>query len=706
MAEAEDLLADAARHATIFTRDLWRRHRKRAPGPALPQLVDVGERVDLLLLAAFGVALPLRVAQVPAPPTFLVKVFRRSDAPRRRFAVPATDDRSIWLPASLSDYPLGCANGVASPEPTGEGAADQIAQLYRTLALQQAMRAHRGSARALYGGAWPDAMNDALLRDLYRLVEAVAADVALCALLPGMRGRLASWRAVALAARPELERLPARLQPLERLVRQAMASDCVAPPADWPRLETPADSMRHARALLAVANPQRESPNRFGVHPLFVDAWIGELRPPGTIPTALAARSGASESDADDGTNPRSARLPRSPEQREALPDEDEDRGPGVWMVQTEKPHEQAEDPMGLARPVDRDVATAADDYADALSELEQARLVTAPGTPKEVLLSDDAPSQRSRLPQAALSAKGEETAAFDYPEWDWSTAGYRHPGATVRLMRPQEGPMAWVEATMAEHRVLLDAIARRFEVLRARPERQRRRLDGDEIDLEAWLESHADFRAGRARNAAIYSQMRRARRDLAVELLIDVSGSTDGWISTSRRVIDVEREALLLVCVALERMGQPYAVQAFSGEGPGNVTVRPLKDFDERWSMTGARRIAALEPERYTRAGAALRHASAHLMRQAAQHRLLLLLSDGKPNDQDEYEGRYGVEDMRQAVTEARLQGISPFCLTIDRQGASYLPAVFGAGHYALLPKPELLPTVLLEWVKRLVVR
>ncbi len=133
-------------------------------------------------------------------------------------------------------------------------------------------------------------------------------------------------------------------------------------------------------------------------------------------------------------------------------------------------------------------------------------------------------------------------------------------------------------------------------------------------------------------------------------------------------------------------------------------MIVRELKVFDETFSNEVALRISALEPEHYTRAGAAIRHASTGLLQQAASHRLLLLLSDGKPNDKDDYEGRYGVEDMRQAVTEATLQGISTFCLTIDRQAANYLPRVFGAQQYALLPKPELLPGVLLEWLKRLI--
>src|SRR5690606_17150972 len=136
---------------------------------------------------------------------------------------------------------------------------------------------------------------------------------------------------------------------------------------------------------------------------------------------------------------------------------------------------------------------------------------------------------------------------------------------------------------------------------------------------------------------------------------------------------------------------------------GPKNVTVSPIKSFDEPFSNDIAQRIAALEPQHYTRAGAALRHATALLMKQQARHRLLILLSDGKPNDVDEYEGRYGVEDMRRAVDEARLQGVFPFCLTIDRQAAKYLPGIFGAHQYALLSKPEALPTVLLEWLRRL---
>jgi len=250
----------------------------------------------------------------------------------------------------------------------------------------------------------------------------------------------------------------------------------------------------------------------------------------------------------------------------------------------------------------------------------------------------------------------------------------------------------------------MLQAVRRHFELLRSQRSVVRRQVDGDDIDLDAWCEARADFVAGLPLSERVYRRQSRHRRDLAVLVLIDVSGSTDGWVAPGRRVIDVGREALLVVSIALDGMGAPFGVQAFSGEGPQGVVVRSVKQFAEPYGPSVALRIAGLEPEHYTRAGAALRHASSTLMAQAAAHRLLLLISDGKPNDVDAYEGRYGVEDMRQAVTEARLQGIAPFCLTIDRQAAGYLSCIFGAHNYALLPRTERLPEVLLDWLRRLV--
>jgi nitric oxide reductase NorD protein len=388
---------------------------------------------------------------------------------------------------------------------------------------------------------------------------------------------------------------------------------------------------------------------------------------------------------------------------REAEPDEDDARQ-GAFMVQTAQPHEHAEDPGGLQRPPDIDQDTPAEELAESLADLPAARQVSTPQRAAEVLHSEDASDDLNRQRYASTRVDGAaDGERLVYPEWDHRIPGYRQDGATVRLLRPALGPQQWVDTTLARHRGLRDSIRRRFEMLKAEPMRLRRQLDGEEIDLEAYVDGYADFHAGLALSQAFYQTRRRARRDMAIMLLIDVSGSTDAWISGNRRVIDVEREALLLVCLALQSLAEPYAVHAFSGEGAQAVDVRVVKGFDEPFGDLVARRIAGLEPEYFTRTGAAVRHATAKLMEQPVGHRLLLLLSDGKPNDVDVYEGRYGVQDTRQAVAEARLQGVFPFCLTVDRQASGYLPAIFGARQYGLLPRPELLPAVLLQWMRRL---
>ncbi len=212
------------------------------------------------------------------------------------------------------------------------------------------------------------------------------------------------------------------------------------------------------------------------------------------------------------------------------------------------------------------------------------------------------------------------------------------------------------------------------------------------------------DLAAGGPAHDRIYESIHHARRDVAVCLLADVSASTDAWVAGNQRIVDVEKEALLVVSDALDALGDPYAIYAFSGEGPSRVTVRAVKSFDERDRRRVAQRIAALEPEHYTRMGAAIRHATARLLDRPARHRLLLVLSDGRPNDVDLYEGRYGIEDSRRAVAEARSLSIHPFCITVDRDAPAYLPRIFGANSFAVLREPRQLPAALVDVVKGLV--
>ena len=678
MAEPEDLLSDAARHATIFVRKMWRQYRPLPEGPPTAMLVDIAPRLDLLITALSGTSRQIRVAQQPPHPTMLARVFRRVQSPWLTRPIPATNGQRLWLPIDTGIQDIERGN-----------------QLYRVMALQQTIRAQRGSAELL-DPAWP-----ALQADAYLLLEAWAADVELLQQLPGMGPSINRLREYALQQRPPLKAFSPTRRALEALLQQLLQTPCGTSCDAMPISRSPEDSARLAPELLDRLGISAADKTAGGA-PLLKDWWTGELRQPSSSEREeIAAGSVPSEPEVTSEPT-RSSHLLRRPEVREALEEEDENTDPGIFMVQADDPHHQAEDPFGLNRPVDRDEDTSADEYGDMLSELSEARLVSTPGRSKEVLISDDPPDTNTAM---QLKAAIREQNGLRYPEWDYRIQAYRQPGATLHVLPNLPGSQQWVDETLDEHRALLNQIRRRFEMLSAQRVTRRKQLDGDDIDLQAYIDSYADFRSDGSLSDALYQTRRTAERDLAITLLIDISGSTDSWVSTNRRIIDVEREALLLVSIALDGMGEPWSIQAFSGEGPDAVIVRQIKSFDESYSNEVALRISSLEPEHYTRAGTAIRHASSDLLQQPASHRLLLVLSDGKPNDKDLYEGQYGVEDMRQAVTEATLQGISTFCLTIDRQAPAYLPRIFGAQHYALLPRPELLPTVLLDWMKRLVV-
>ena len=683
MAEAEDVVQDVARYATIHIRSLWFKYRGTDDAPRPVCLPEVRQRIDLLIHAVWGFSLPLRVAHVPAPPTLLTRMFRRNDVRQSGLAIPSTDGRSIWLPMTL---PLAAPRGSAY-----EAYRREAAELFRTIALLQASRIARESAAPVADARCPRSLA------LYTVLEARAADEQLVHELPGMAASVSRLRQLMLSLRPAANSLPAACRLVEETVQKVLATPLGEPTAalPWPPARDPREHLDIADWLLRQhGDANRKLPH---AHALIKDCWTGDL-----LPMPPNAEHGGANGHAElEGVEPpaRSAHMPRAPKEKKA--NEEDEEKEGTWMIQTGEPLEKAEDPPGVQRPTDRDEDTASEEFADALSELPEARLVTTPTPAKEVLLSDDTPDRKSMLPQPKAEA---EVQKLHYPEWDYRISGYHHPGASVHLLPPQNGPELWVEKTLARHRGMLDTIRRRFEMLQADRVRLRRRLDGDEIDIDAYTEARCDLRSGLSMPQALYQHQRRQARNIAIVLLVDISGSTESYLGNHRRIIDVEREALLLVAIALQHTGEPYSIQAFSGDGPKGVTISTLKNFKEPHSQEVALRIAALEPQYYTRTGAALRHATAQLMQQPAEHRLLLLLSDGKPNDADEYEGRYGVEDTRRAVEEARVQGVHPFCLTIDRQAASYLPKIFGHGQFALLTKPQELPTVLLDWMRRLV--
>lgn len=673
MSEPEDILLDGAHFVAEAVASLWRRNRV---GPATVELAEVRGHLELLTVALFPASPPITVAEPPARPTPLARWVRR--IPRSMVesrALPSTDGRRLRLPASL-EAPRGRA---------------ETTTLYRLFAVEQAARADRGTPASLPG------RDELLVRDLYWLAEATAVDAWLVRSLPGWSGALGAARSRALAHRPS----PVRPTPLERWVDELAAEllrrDPGSPPsllrraveASW----TPADSLdwahRRAKHLARVGGRYR------GVRAAAI--W--------GVPTELGAESSrrivaavGSGQESLEASTRRVGSMRRRPRVREDLEDEDDEHA-GMWAVQLDDPQEHVEDPMGLQRPTDRDERVDSDDLADSLSELPEARLVPVPGSPTELLVSPDPPGGR-----AACEDPTEAAVGVLYPEWDYRIDAYRSGHVVVAVGPAREGEPEWSARILTRHAADVRRVRRTFERLRPRRQRLGRQLDGADLDLEAYVSSWATARAGGPFDQRLYESVRPRRRELAITLLVDVSGSTDSWVAGARRIVDVEKEALLLVCEGLDALGDRYNVLAFSGEGPRGVSVTTVKTFHGGDRGQVRRRIAALQPDRYTRLGAAIRHASSLLSQEAAVHRLLLVLSDGKPNDVDLYEGQYGVEDARQAVAEARLQAIHPFCLTVDREAPAYLPRLFGPTGFAVLHDPVRLPGVLVEVVQRLI--
>ncbi len=289
------------------------------------------------------------------------------------------------------------------------------------------------------------------------------------------------------------------------------------------------------------------------------------------------------------------------------------------------------------------------------------------------------------------------------YPEWDYRRRAYHRNHCQVITAPADEEGESWSPDDAARRRIR--RVRRQFEALRPRQTLLRRQADGDDLDLEAVVRARCDLMASGIGSDRVFTQFRPTARDLSVALLMDVSLSTDAWVQ-NRRILDVEKEALTTLCHGLKACDDEYAVYTFTSRRRDLVKVSTVKDFDEPFSDTTVRRISALKPGYYTRIGAAIRHVTKCLNERPHRHRLLLVLTDGKPNDVDHYEGRYGIEDSRKAVQEARRAGLAVFGVTIDRKAQDYFPMLFGRGSYAIVGDINRLSAALPKIYRQLVTR
>ena len=320
---------------------------------------------------------------------------------------------------------------------------------------------------------------------------------------------------------------------------------------------------------------------------------------------------------------------------------------------------------------------------------------------------------ERADLLRAELAGTESEPVrlpqTFHYDEWDYLIGDYRRAWCRLREMPLDDGGPDFVAGTRRAYADLLAQVKRQFQLLKPEQFKTVKPLaDGETIDLDSAVEALVDRRAGHTLADKVYARRDKYDRSVAAVFLLDMSASTDDRIKNGdgrpagddeppRRIIDVEKEALVLMAEALEALGDAYAVYGFSGYGRDQVDAFVVKAFDEPYDRRVQGRIAAIEPHRSTRMGPVIRHAAVRLGRQEARLKALILLSDGYPQDfdygQDRKSKEYGLQDTAKALQEARLKAIHPFCITVDPSGHDYLRQMCPDRRYLVIDDMTALP-------------
>ena len=499
---------------------------------------------------------------------------------------------------------------------------------------------------------------DPLRRDLMTLRRAHEIVSSVQAQFPGLVGpyqRLAAAMARARPSRP----LPRTEQEVEWIVQALLGAD--APPAGtlW-------------RVVIGAGELPRKAPPGYRPMlpcPLWGDCWIREAVPAGAEDDDVPVPG--DEADLPDTRKRRAVREGNDSSNRDPfILNRFEKILAMAEMVNVDRPSDDSED---------EDARKAADD----LDELAISRRSGKPATKLKFDLD---------LPPQAIDAARLDSGRL-YPEWDYRRGAYLPDHCRVLTGKAPEVGESWTPDTSTLRHVR--HVRRRFEALRPQHEVMRGQADGFDLDIDALVRARCDLRAGSGSLDRVHLAMRPQRHDLAATLLVDVSLSTDAWVD-GHRVLDVEKEALLVLAHGLSACGDHHSILTFTSRRRSWVRIETVKSFQEPMGAAVERRIGALKPGYYTRIGPAVRHAAAELAGQPQRKKLLLVLTDGKPNDVDHYEGRFAVEDTRKAVREARRQGIAVFGVTVDASAQSYFPALFGRGGYAIVGNIRRLPAAL----------
>ena len=335
--------------------------------------------------------------------------------------------------------------------------------------------------------------------------------------------------------------------------------------------------------------------------------------------------------------------------------------------------------------------------HQDALDELNLKFTVRVDDTVHSVYQSDFLENTNVSESTAIES----ENEHITYDEWDYKKKNYKLAFCKLYPKKLKGDDTSYYFNTINQYRSTLNGLRKMLTNVNNRYQQQRRQPSGDEIDIDSAIDFYTDIKSGHTPSENIYLSKRKKEKDISILLLLDTSLSSDGYVD-GNRVIDIEKQISILFGEILHEFNIDFCIAAFHSNTRNQLSYYVVKDFDDKWEQSKFN-IGALEPEGFTRIGTAIRHSGSLLQKRTTKSKWMILLSDGKPNDYDRYEGQYGMEDIKQSLRELNSNNINTYALAIEAIAKYYLPQMFGQNHYQILSSTEELITSLIKLYERI---
>ena len=322
--------------------------------------------------------------------------------------------------------------------------------------------------------------------------------------------------------------------------------------------------------------------------------------------------------------------------------------------------------------------------HQEALQELNMKFTVRVDDTSHSVYQADFI--ENTTISESA--ERDEKGYHIKYNEWDYASKAYKNSFCKVYPISQVKTDTEYYLKTISKKASVLNGLRKMLTNVNNKMQQHRRQSQGDEFDIDATTDMITDVLSKKTPSENIYLSKRKKEKDISILLLLDISLSSDSY-AAGNKIIDVEKQVSILFGEILNEFDIDFSINCFFSKTRNYSTFLTLKDFDEDWQKAKYK-IGAAEPQGYTRIGAALRHSGALLEKRKSKNKWVIFLSDGKPNDYDKYEGKYGINDVKQALKELKKNQINTYALAIEAQAKYYLPLMFGQNHYQILTHPD----------------